>query len=136
MGARCTGASEMLAEENYCDTLELRWPIRVVPQEDTLAGCSKCHPSKAAGSSATEAYPWGTLQGDGRLRTPLGAIFSILLGASIGTCDGLLENRAEAKVRDGIFEVGIESLEGSHVRVGDVFHREGDPFLPLAEGSH
>ena len=36
------------------------------------AGCSKWHPSKAAGSSATEAYPWGTLQGDGRLRTTPG----------------------------------------------------------------
>lgn len=35
--------------------------------------------SKAAGSSATEAYPWGTLQGDGRLRTTLGVIFSMLL---------------------------------------------------------
>jgi hypothetical protein len=44
------------------------------------AGYSKWHPSKAAGSSATEAYPWGTSQGDGRLRTPLGDIFSILLG--------------------------------------------------------
>ena len=44
------------------------------------AGCSKWHPSKAAGSSVTEAYPWGTSQGDGRLRTPLGDIFSILLG--------------------------------------------------------
>jgi hypothetical protein len=36
--------------------------------------------SKAAGSSATEAYPWGTLQGDGRLRTPLAGFFSILIG--------------------------------------------------------
>jgi hypothetical protein len=44
------------------------------------AGCSKWHPSKAAGSSVTEAYPWGTSQGDGRPRTPLGDIFSILLG--------------------------------------------------------
>ena len=35
---------------------------------------------KAAGSSATEAYPLGTLQGDGRLRTTLGGIFSILPG--------------------------------------------------------
>jgi hypothetical protein len=49
------------------------------------AGCSKWHPSKAAGSSATEAYPCGTLQGDGRLRTTLGVIFSILLaGGQVG----------------------------------------------------
>jgi hypothetical protein len=34
--------------------------------------------SKAAGSLATEAYPWGTLQGDGRLRTTLTDFFSIL----------------------------------------------------------
>ena len=52
-------------------------------QENTHAGCSKWHPSKAAGSSATEAYPCGTLQGDERLRTMPGDIFSILLGASI-----------------------------------------------------
>ena len=45
-----------------------------------LAGCSKWHPSKAAGSPATEAYPWGTLQGDGRLRTPLTGFFSSLVG--------------------------------------------------------
>jgi len=31
--------------------------------------------SKAAGSLATEAYPWGTLQGDGRLRTTLTDFF-------------------------------------------------------------
>ena len=34
--------------------------------------------SKAAGSLATEAYPWGTVQGDGRLRTTLTDFFSIL----------------------------------------------------------
>ena len=55
---------------------------------------------------------------------------------SIGARNGLFEDSAEAEVRDGIFEVGIQSLEGSHVRVRDVFHREGDPFLPLAKGSH
>ena len=71
----------------------------------------------------TEAYPWGTLQGDGRLRTPLAGISSILLRASIGRRDGLLEDRTEAEVGNGIFEVGIQPLEGSHVRVGDVFHR-------------
>lgn len=36
--------------------------------------------SKAAGSSATEAYPWGTLQGDERLRTTLAVFFSIMMG--------------------------------------------------------
>ena len=65
------------------------------------------------------------------------AIFSILLGAmSIGPRNGLFEDRAEAEVRDGIFEVGIQSLEGSHVRVRNVFHREGDSLFPLAKGSH
>jgi hypothetical protein len=48
---------------------------------------------------------------------------SNLLGASVGTCDGLLKHRAEAEVGNGIFEVGIQPLEGSHVRIGDVFHR-------------
>ena len=85
---------------------------------------------------ATEAYPCGTLQGDGRLRTMLGDIFSILLRATLGRRKNLLKHRAEAKVGDGIFEVGIEPLEGSHVRVGDVFHREGDSFFALAKGSH
>src|SRR4029079_10587945 len=92
--------------------------------------------SKAAGSSATEAYPWGTLQGDVRLRTKLGGIFSILLGASIGRREGLLEDRPKAEVRDRIFEVGIQPLERAHVRVGDIFHREGDPFFPFAKRSH
>ena len=54
-------------------------PARLGQGESSPAGCSKWHPSEAAGSSATEAYPWGTLQGDGRLRTTLGVIFSILL---------------------------------------------------------
>ena len=53
----------------------------------------------------------------------LGAIFSILLRASVGTSDRLLEHRAEAEVGNGIFEVGVQPLEGSHVWVGDVFHR-------------
>ena len=44
-----------------------------------LAGCSKSSSSKAAGSSATEAYPCGTLQGDERLRTMLEDFFSTLL---------------------------------------------------------
>ena len=83
------------------------WDMCMLP-----AGCSKWPSSKAAGSSATEAYfffarppraartalsPGGTLQGDGRLRTPHGKgrvsarrgwageksdFFSILLGMS------------------------------------------------------
>ena len=48
----------------------------------------------------------------------------------------LLKHRTEAEVGNGIFEVGIEPLEGSHVRVGDVFHREGNPFFSLAKWSH
>ncbi len=51
--------------------------LRAFTEHCQNAGCSKWHPSKAAGSSATEAYPCGTLQGDGRLRTTLGVIFSI-----------------------------------------------------------
>ena len=126
-------------QKNYCGTVEIQWSARPGQQENTLAGCSKWHPSKAAGSSATEAYffftrppraartapsPGGTLQGDGRLRTTLGDIFSILLSAmSIGRRNGLLEDRAEAEVGNGIFEVGVQPFEGSHVRVSDVFHR-------------
>ena len=49
--------------------------------------------------------------------------FSALLGATLGRCEGLLEDRAEAEVGNGIFEIGVQPLEGSHVRVGDVFHR-------------
>jgi hypothetical protein len=64
------------------------------------------------------------LQGDGRLRTKLADFFSALLRArSIGRREGLLEDRSEAEVRDGIFEVGIQPLERAHVRVGDIFHR-------------
>jgi hypothetical protein len=51
--------------------------LRVFIESRQNAGCSKWHPIKAAGSSATEAYPCGTLQGDERLRTPMGDIFSI-----------------------------------------------------------
>ena len=50
-------------------------------------------------------------------------IFSIMLRATIGRRDGLLEHRAETEVGNGIFEVGIQPLEGSHIRVGNVFHR-------------
>ncbi len=35
--------------------------------------------NKAAGSAATEAYPWGTSQGDVRLITQLDGVFIILL---------------------------------------------------------
>ena len=55
---------------------------------------------------------------------------------SIRTSNGLLKHCAEAEVGDGVFEVGIEPLEGSHVRVGNVFHREGDPFFSLAKRSY
>ena len=48
----------------------------------------------------------------------------------------MLKDRAEAEIGDGVFEVGIEPFERSHVRVGDIFHREGNPFFPLAERSH
>ena len=105
-------------------------------QENIPAGCSKWHPSKAAGESKPEAYPQGYVEDFDEPRTKLGDIFSTLLRASLGRRDGLLKDRAEAEVGNGIFEVGIEPLEGSHVRVGDIFHREGDPFFPLAEGSH
>ena len=58
----------------------------------------------------------------GRVRKS--GIFSILLGVrSLGRREGLLEDRAEAEVGNGIFEVGVQPFEGSHVRVGDVFHR-------------
>src|SRR5262249_149661 len=67
----------------------------------------------------------------------LRAIFSMLLGArAVRASNGLLEDRGETGIGDGVFEVGIEPLEGPHVRIRDVFHRESDPFLPLAERSH
>jgi len=66
-------------KQNYIGTWGDRWPVSFGQEESINAGCSKSSSSKAAGSSATEAYPWGTLQGDGRLRTPLADFFSILL---------------------------------------------------------
>ena len=101
-----------------------------------LAGRSKRPFSKAAGESKPKAYPHGYVEDFDETRTTLGNIFSILLRASVGTSDRLLEHCAEAEVGNGIFEVGVEPLEGSHVGVGDVFHREGDPFFSLAKRSH
>jgi hypothetical protein len=50
--------------------------------------------------------------------------FSILLRArSLGSRQGLLEDRAETEVREGIFEVGIQPFDSAHVRIGYVFHR-------------
>ena len=90
-------------------------------QENTLAGCSNRSSSKAAASEEPEAYPLGYVEDLSDARTLLADCFSILLGArSIGACEGLLEDRAKAEVRDGIFEVGIQSREGSHVRVREI----------------
>ncbi len=74
-------------------------------QENTPAGCSKWHPSKAAGESKPEAYPQGYVEDFDETRTTLGDIFSILLRASVGTCESLFKHRAETKVANGIFEV-------------------------------
>ena len=79
--------------------------------------------SKAAASEGPEAYPLGYVEGLNDARTMLADFFNALLRATLGRRDDLLEDRAEAEVGNGIFEVGIQSLEGSHVRVGDVFHR-------------
>jgi hypothetical protein len=49
----------------------------------TEAGCSKSSSSEAAGSSATEAYPRGTSQGDERLRTQLASFLSRLLDGGL-----------------------------------------------------
>ncbi len=54
---------------------------------DEDAGCSKWPSSKAAGSAATEAYLYGTSQGDVRPRTPLAAFFNSLLAAGHGSHD-------------------------------------------------
>ena len=66
---------------------------------------------------------FGTLSPLSDARTPLAGCFSVLLRATIGWRDDLFEDRTEAEIGNGIFEVGIQPLEGSHVRVGDVFHR-------------
>ena len=73
-------------------------------------------PSEAARCASTGGSP-------GHPIPLLADFFSAMLRATIGRRDGLLEHRAEAEVGDGIFEVGIQSLEGSHVRICDVFHR-------------
>ena len=92
-------------------------------QENPLAGCSKRPFSKAAASEGPEAYPQGYVEGLNDARTMLADFFSVLLRATIGRRYGLFEDRTEAEIGNGIFEVGIQPLEGSHVRVGDVFHR-------------
>ena len=86
------------------------------------AGCSNRQSSKAAASEEVRR----TLRYVEPLsdaRTPLADCFSILLRTTVGDCDGLFEDGAEAEVGNGVFEVGIEPLEGSHVRIGDVFQR-------------
>ena len=55
---------------------------------------------------------------------------------SIGTSDSLLEHRAKAEIGNGIFEVGVQPFESSHVGVGNVLHREGDSFFAFAKWSH
>ena len=62
--------------------------------ENSLAGCSKWHPSKAAGESKPEAYPQGYVEDFEEPRTKLGGIFSILLRPAVGTSNGLLKHRA------------------------------------------
>ena len=87
------------------------------------AGRSKRPFSKAAGESKPEAYPQGYVEDFDEPRTKLADFFSALLRATIGRRDRLFEDRTEAEIGNGIFEVGIQPLEGSHVRIGDVFHR-------------
>ena len=48
-------------------------------QENSLAGCSKRLPSKAAGESKPEAYPLGYVEDFDEPRTKLADFFSILL---------------------------------------------------------
>jgi hypothetical protein len=48
----------------------------LLPQFGSLTRRLKLSSSKAAGSAATEAYPWGTSQGGARLRTKLEGSFS------------------------------------------------------------
>ncbi len=124
--SRLTSSNRL--RENYCGTGEIQWSPRLGQQENTLAGCSKWHPSKAAGSSATEAYPWGTLQGDGRLRTKLGErrvsarrgwagekidFFSILLEEIADQLDRLLRRDSGMdEMRREIFEQAHPGLVG------------------------
>lgn len=53
---------------------------------------------------------------------------------SFGSYQSLFENRAEAEVRERVFKVGVQPLEHSHVRIGHIFHREGNPFFPSPSG--
>jgi hypothetical protein len=72
----------------------------------SVAGCSNRRSNKAAGSPATEAYPWGTSQGDGRLRTTLGVYFSILLGFGAAEADVTIarfRRQLEAPIGEKIF---------------------------------
>ncbi len=110
-------------QENHFDIAERRWPARVAQQESTPAGCSKSSSSKAAASEGPEAYPLGYVEDLNDARTMLADFFSILLRATIGRRNGLLKHRTEAEICNGIFEIGVQPLEGSHVRIGDIFHR-------------
>jgi hypothetical protein len=94
-------------QENHFDIAERRWPARVAQQESTPAGCSKSSSSKDAASEGPEAYPLGYVEDLNDARTMLADFFSILLRATIGRRNSLFEDRAEAEVGDGIFEVGI-----------------------------
>jgi hypothetical protein len=76
-GAEVSRSQDQLAEQ-LLGIQEFHEPRIIWGKRRIFAGCSKSPFSKAAGSSATEAYPWGTLQGDERLRTPLADFFSIL----------------------------------------------------------
>ncbi len=115
--------SQRWLQKNYCGTVEIQWSARIGPQENPPAGRSNRPFSKAAGESKPEAYPQGYVEDFDEPRTKLADFFSALLRTTVGTCESLLKHRAEAEVGNGIFEVGVQPFEGSHVRVGDVFHR-------------
>ena len=73
---------------------------------------------------APKALPPGYVEEAFEARPLLADVFSILLRArSLGSRKALLEYRTEAEVGKGILEVGIQPFEGSHVRIGHVFHR-------------
>ncbi len=68
--------------------------------QDAQTGCP-ARPQRAK----RRGVCFGTLSPLSDARTMLAGCFSVLLRASVGTRDGLLEDRTQAEVGDGVFEV-------------------------------
>ena len=46
-----------------------------------------------------------------------------------------LEDCGKAEISEGVFEVRVQPLDCSHLRVRDIFHRQSNPLFPLSKRS-